>query len=99
PENQKLDVVYHDDTDNTDLKKDEISGDSNSVASKDGTPYTTSSSIDDYKNKGYELVSDSTDGKQLTFDDDSSKDQHYVVRLKHGTVTITPDDKNPVKPG
>ena len=98
-ENQKLDVVYHDDTNNTDLKKDKISGDSNSVAYKDGKPYTTGSSIDDYKNKGYELVSDSTGGKQLTFDDDSSKDQHYVVHLKHGTVTVTPDDKNPVEPG
>ncbi|MDB6243892.1 mucus-binding protein, partial [Lactobacillus amylovorus] len=30
---------------------------------------------------------------------DSSVDQHFVVHLKHGTVTITPDDKNPVKPG
>ncbi|MEL4234752.1 LPXTG cell wall anchor domain-containing protein [Lactobacillus amylovorus] len=99
PEIQKLDVTYHDDTTNTDLKKDEISGDSNSVASKDGTPYTTGSSIDDYKNKGYELVSDSTDGKQLTFDSDSSVDQHFVVHLKHGTVTVTPDDKNPVEPG
>ncbi|MDY5603640.1 MAG: GbpC/Spa domain-containing protein, partial [Lactobacillus delbrueckii] len=87
-EPQKATVTYIDDTTNTDLKKDEISGDSNSVASnKNGTPYTTGSSIDDYKKKGYELVSDSTDGKQLTFDDDSSKDQHFVVHLKHGTST------------
>ena len=100
PEIQKLDVVYHDDTNNTDLKKDKISGDSNSVAStKDGKPYTTGSRIDDYKNKGYELVSDSTGGKPLTFDSDSSVDQHFVVHLKHGTVTVTPDDKNPVEPG
>nr|MDF9461741.1 LPXTG cell wall anchor domain-containing protein [Lactobacillus amylovorus] len=39
------------------------------------------------------------DGKQLTFDSDSSVDQHFVVHLKHGTVTVTPDDKNPVEPG
>ena len=100
PEIQKLDVTYHDDTDNKDLKKDEISGDSNSVAStKDGSPYTTESSINSYKSQGYELVSDNTGGKQLTFDSDSSKDQHFVVHLKHGTVTVTPKDKNPVKPG
>ena len=97
---QKATVTYIDDTANTTLKSDSLEGDSNSVASfKDGTPYTTGSSIDDYKNQGYELVSDSTGGKQLTFDHDSSKDQQYVVHLKHGTVTVTPGDKTPVKPG
>ena len=100
PEIQKLDVTYHDDTTNKDLKSDSLEGGSNSVAStKDGSPYTTESSINSYKSQGYELVSDSTGGKQLTFDSDSSVDQHFVVHLKHGTVTVTPDDKNPVKPG
>ena len=87
PDIQKLDVTYHDDTANKDLKKDEISGESSTVASKDGNPYTTESSINSYKGQGYELVSDDTGGKQLTFDDDASKDQHFVVHLKHGTST------------
>ncbi|MGN9009840.1 GbpC/Spa domain-containing protein [Lactobacillus amylovorus] len=89
-EPQKATVTYHDDTANTDLKTDSLEGDSNSVASnKDGTPYTTESSINSYKSQGYELVSDSTGGKQLTFDSDSSVDQHFVVHLKHGIVTVT----------
>ena len=87
PDIQKLDVTYHDDTANKDLKKDEISGESSTVASKDGNPYTTESSINSYKGQGYELVSDDTGGKQLIFDDDASKDQHFVVHLKHGTST------------
>lgn len=87
PEIQKLDVTYHDDTTNKDLKKDEISGNTSTVATKDGNPYTTKSSINSYKSQGYELVSDDTGGKQLTFDNDSSVDQHFVVHLKHGIST------------
>ncbi|MDB6221661.1 mucin-binding protein [Lactobacillus amylovorus] len=100
-EPQKATVTYIDDTDNkTTLKSDSLEGDSNSVASfKDGKPYTTKSSIEYYENKGYEFVSDDTKGQNVVFDTDSSVDQNYEVHLKHGTVTITPKDKNPVKPG
>ena len=97
---QKATVTYIDDTDNKTLHSDILEGDSNSVASfKDGTPYTTKSSIEDYENKGYEFVSDNTKGQNVVFDTDSSVDQNYEVHLKHGTVIVTPDDKNPVKPG
>jgi LPXTG-motif cell wall-anchored protein len=100
-EPQKATVTYYDDTDNKKiLKSDSLEGDSNSVASfKDGTPYTTKSSIEYYENKGYEFVSDNTNGQKVVFDNDSSVDQSYEVHLKHGTVTVTPGDKNPVKPG
>ena len=99
---QKATVTYYDDTDNKKiLKSDSLEGDSNSVAvvSKDGTPYTTKSSIEYYENKGYEFVSDDTNGQKVVFDNDSSVDQSYEVHLKHGKVTVTPDDKNPVNPG
>ena len=101
-EPQKATVTYIDDTDNKRiLSSESLEGDSKSVAvvSKDGTPYTTTSSIQDYENKGYELVSDSTHGDNVVFDNDSSVDQRYEVHLKHGTVTVTPYDKTPVKPG
>ena len=96
---QKATVTYIDDTAQTTLKSDSLEGDSNSVASKDGKTYTTGSSIEDYEKKGYEFVSDSTNGDNVVFDNDSSVDQNYEVHLKHGTVTVTPDDKNPVNPG
>ena len=98
-EPQKATVTYIDDTAQTTLKSDSLEGDSNSVASKDGKTYTTGSSIEDYEKKGYEFVSDSTNGDNVVFDNDSSVDQNYEVHLKHGTVTVTPDDKNPVNPG
>ena len=101
-EPQKATVTYIDDTDNKrTLSSESLEGDSKSVAvvSKDGTPYTTTSSIQDYEKKGYELVSDSTHGDYVVFDNNSSVDQRYEVHLKHGTVTVTPYDKTPVKPG
>ncbi|MFK3588719.1 hypothetical protein OCH80_10145, partial [Lactobacillus sp. 23-2] len=61
--------------------------------------YNTKSSIEDYENKGYEFVSDSTHGQDVVFDNDSRVDQSYEVHLKHAHVTITPNDKNPVNPG
>ena len=92
---QKATVTYVDDTDNkTTLKSDSLEGDSNA-----DSKYNTKSSIEDYENKGYELVSDDTNGADVVFDNDSSVNQNYEVHLKHGTVTVTPDDKNPVKPG
>ena len=94
-EPQKATVTYYDDTDNKKiLKSDSLEGDS-----KADSKYNTKSSIDDYKSKGYEFVSDDTKGQNVVFDNDSSVDQKYKVHLKHGTVTVTPDDKNPVKPG
>ena len=94
-EPQKATVTYIDDTDNeTTLSSESLEGDS-----KADSKYNTKSSIEDYENKGYELVSDDTNGADVVFDTNSSVDQRYKVHLKHGTVTVTPDDKTPVKPG
>ena len=92
PDIQKLHVTYHDDTANKDLKTDDVTGESNTVAYKDNNPYTTESSINGYKSQGYELVSDDTGGKQLMLDSDSTKDQYFVVHLKHGTHTAQVGD-------
>ncbi|MFR0561022.1 mucin-binding protein, partial [Limosilactobacillus mucosae] len=46
------------------------------------TGYKTASSIDAYKNLGYDLVSDDTKGAEITFDDDDAADQAYTVTLK-----------------
>ena len=93
-EPQKATVTYIDDTTNTTLRSDSLEGDS-----KADSKYNTKSSIQDYESKGYEFVSDSTNGQDVVFDTDSNNDQSYFVHLKHGTVTVTPDDKTPVKPG
>ncbi|MFK3588449.1 YSIRK-type signal peptide-containing protein, partial [Lactobacillus sp. 23-2] len=74
-EPQKATVTYIDDTTNTTLKTDSESGDSGADSG-----YNTKSSIDDYKSKGYEFVSDSTHGQNVVFDNES-----YFVHLKHGT--------------
>ena len=59
--------------------------------------YSTADLISYYKNKGYDLVSDDTQGKTLTFDSDDNTDQVYVIHFTHGTITIDP--QNPGKPG
>ncbi|MDB6232767.1 GbpC/Spa domain-containing protein, partial [Lactobacillus amylovorus] len=73
-EPQKATVTYIDDTAKTTLKSDILEGDS-----KADSKYNTKSSIDDYKSKGYEFVSDDTKGQNVVFDNDSSVDQNYEV--------------------
>ena len=58
--------------------------------------YTTADKIKNYENNGYELVSNNfTDGTQ-TYSKDGND---FVVRLKHKTQTITPNDPDLVTPG
>ena len=58
--------------------------------------YTTADKIKGYENQGYELVSnDFTDGSQVY----EKTGNDFVVRLKHKTQTITPNDPNPATPG
>ena len=59
--------------------------------------YTTANDIQTYKDLGYVLVSDSTNGAEIVFDNDDKNDQTFEVHLKHDTVTVTPD--KPGKPG
>ncbi|MFR0618371.1 mucin-binding protein, partial [Limosilactobacillus mucosae] len=58
--------------------------------------YTTEDKIKSYEDQGYELVSsDFTDGSQVY----EKEGNDFVVKLKHKTQTITPNDPNPVTPG
>ena len=84
---QKAHVKYVDDMTGKTLKTDDLTGDSNSTASKDGKTYTTADSINGYIGQGYKLVSDSTNGSIITFDDKTGVDQDYEVHLAHDTYT------------
>ena len=58
--------------------------------------YKTKDKIKSYESQGYELVSnDFTDGSQVY----EKEGNNFVVKLKHKTQTITPNDPNPVTPG
>nr|WP_229278659.1 hypothetical protein [Limosilactobacillus reuteri] len=82
-----LKVEYIDqDANNAVLKTDNVDG-----KIGDKITYTTTSSIDDFTSKGYELVNDGFTGK--TGDDftDANNGKTYQVILKHGTRPVTPD--------
>ena len=65
--------------------------------------YTTAQDIQAYKDLGYVLVSDDTNGAEIVFDNDDKNDQKFAVHLKHDTVTVTPDKPGqpgkPINPG
>ena len=83
PDAQKLDVAFIDDTTGKTLKTVAKNGVTNADAK-----YSTQSDIDSYKSQHYVLVSDSSNGAELVFDDDDAADQHYAVHLKHATRVI-----------
>ena len=93
-DDQKATVKYIDDDDPTHKTLDtkSLSGKTNA---KSG--YTTAKDIQTYKDLGYTLVSDSTNGAEIVFDNDDKNDQTFEVHLKHDTITVTPD--KPGKPG
>lgn len=94
PNEQTIIIKYIDDdaTTNQPLATKTLTGKSDTTS-----PYTTAQSITDYENKGYELVTDGTQGKTLTFDHDDQKKQTYEVHLKHGVTTV--DEQHPGIPG
>ena len=85
-------IKYIDDTTGVELDSDNLpSGKIGSTIN-----YKTADKIKSYKDQGYELVSnDFTDGSQVY----KKTGNDFVVRLKHKTQTITPNDPNPVTPG
>ena len=93
---QRAHVRYHDDTDNRDLKTVDLEGDSDTLASLDGKPYTTEWQINYYIDRGYAKVSDDTNGMTIMLDHVTGTDQYYNVHLVHTYQTITP--KNPGDP-
>ncbi|MCD7114222.1 mucin-binding protein [Limosilactobacillus fastidiosus] len=88
---QKINISYIDDTENNKQlgQIDTVEGLAGETAN-----YSTADRIQDYENKGYELVSDGTkaqDGQStLVYDNDYQTDQNFEVHLKHGyTKPIT----------
>lgn len=75
---QKAVVKYIDDTTKKVLDTKELTGKTNT-----DSKYTTQDSIKSYLAKGYDLVSDNTNGKSIIFDSKDAVDQNYEVHLKH----------------
>ena len=86
-QNAKATVTYIDQTTGKTLTVKTLKG-----HTLEDTGYNTASDIKHYVDNGYVLVSDSTSGAEIVFDNDDAKDQTFEVRLKHGTITVTPDD-------
>ena len=83
PDAQTLDVTFIDDTTGETLKTIVKNGVTHADAK-----YNTKSDIQDFERQHYVLVSDSSKGAALVFDNDDAADQHYVVHLKHNTHAI-----------
>ena len=84
PDAQKLDVTFIDDTTGETLKTVVKNGVTHADAK-----YNTKSDIQNFEGQHYVLVSDSSKGAELVFDNDDAADQHYVVHLKHATHAIS----------
>ena len=85
PAAQTLTVKFIDDTDNGKVLK---------TVTKTGVTdadagYRTTQDIQQFLDEHYVLVSDSTNGQSLKFDNNDSVDQQYEVHLKHATHTIS----------
>ena len=82
---QKAKVVYFDKTTGKTLKTDKLDGKTHADSG-----YNTQQKIDGYKSLGYALVSDSTEGKNVVFDDkdDDKVDHHFI----HDTITVDPEN-------
>ncbi len=98
PDAQRASVTYVDKTTGKTLKVDNLNG----VTHAD-SGYNTKGAIAVYTGLGYTLVSDTTNGTNVIFDNDDSKDQAFAVTLEHTYVTVTPKDQikegTPINPG
>ena len=92
PDTQYSKFNYIDDTTGNELTQETSHG---VTGARDN--YSTANLISYYKNKGYDLASDDTQGKTLTFDNDDNTDQVYNIHFDHGIITIDP--QNPGKHG
>ena len=86
-QNAKATVTYIDQTTGKTLTVKTLKG-----YTLEDTGYNTASDIKNYVDNGYDLVSDTSNGAKIIFDDDDAADQAYTVTLKHGTITVTPKD-------
>ena len=87
PDKQKAKVVFIDDTDHQTLKTVNKDG-----VTKGDSGYSTRQDIQNYENQHYVLVSDTSGGSELIFDDDDLTDQYYEVHLEHKTESVTRND-------
>ena len=87
PDKQKAKVVFIDDTDHQTLKTVNKDG-----VTKGDSGYSTRQDIQNYENQHYVLVSDTSGGSELIFDDDDLTDQYYEVHLKHNTKKVSRND-------
>ena len=92
PDVQLGHINYIDDNTGKTLTRDNFSGRTN-----EHEDYTPIDRIQEFENKGYELVSNDYPDGGFNFDDNDQQDQVFNVHLKHGTTTVTPD--NPGHPG
>ena len=82
-----LHVIYQDDTDNKELShKDFLNGLIGNSAN-----YNTNDTISNYQNQHYDLVSDETNGQNLTYQD---TDKTYVVHFKHHISNVNEASKS-----
>ena len=82
-------VKYIDDNTKKVIKDDSLKGNIG-----DKISYTTAGIIEDFTDKGYELVSNSFKDGQESF---TKKQENFEVHFKHGTIDANPD--KPGKPG
>ena len=84
-------INYIDDSTKKTLTRDDFSGRTN-----EHEDYTSIDRIQEFENKGYELVSNDYPDGGFNFDNNDRQDQVFNVHLKHGTVTVTTE--NPQTP-
>ena len=84
PDVQLGHINYIDDSTNKTLTRDDFSGRTN-----EHEDYTPIDRIQEFENKGYELVSNDYPDGGFNFDDNDQQDQVFNVHLKHGIVTVT----------
>lgn len=92
PDTQYAEFNYIDDTTGQTLHSDRTRGNSDSNIN-----YSATNLINNYKNKGYQLVSDGTAGKVLIYDHDDDTDQTFEIHFKHASQAIDP--AHPGQPG
>ena len=82
---KNLTVDYVDDVNGTTLQADHFAGNEGESAN-----YNTTSTIQNYENRGYQLVNDPTKGQNLKYDG-----RTYTIHFTHTVVPVTPNQPQP----
>ena len=97
-EKQKATIHYVDvSANNKELASDSVEGDSGA-----NIDYSTANKIQEFVNKGYKLVEDgftNSTADEKKYDNDTSVNQEFTVKLEHDKVPVGPNDPhNPTDP-